>query len=237
MEYYLIVILFLVLIALVIISYTQFLFLSPVNWVLSPSHNFDILTNHFDYFPYSKVLEENYLEIRDEGWKLFEKRKGINHLEYFPFEDLNKEGWTTLPLKLFGKSFNLSSEAPFTWSLIKDHHEIKSCIFSIMEPGKIIGEHVDPYTGIVRYQLPLDIPKGGECFLTVNGNDHHWKNGEGFIFDQHLPHGATNKSDKYRLVLLIDLAKKFDSGFKNKFNEFIIGCFGYLPQTLVASLM
>lgn len=237
MRYYLLA--FCLLVALAIIFYSEltiFLFI-PFNWILSPQNDFDILLDHHEYFPYSQTLEENYIKIRDEGWKLFEKHRGINHLNYFPLGDINKEGWTTIPLKLFGRSFNLASEAPFTQSLIEEHPEIKSCIFSIMEPQKIIEEHADPYTGIVRYQLPLDIPQEGECFLTVNNKKHFWKNGEGFIFNQHQLHKAINKSDKCRLVLLVDLAKKFDSKLKSDYNEFFISLLGYLPQTFLAALM
>ena len=215
--------------------FTSLLFF-PINWILSPSHFFDLLLDTKEYFPFSETLEENYVKIRDEGRELFQKHVGLNHLNYFPFGDVNKEGWTTLPLKLFEKEFNLSKEAPFTSSLIKDHPEIKSCIFSVMEPGKIISEHSDPYTGIVRYQLPLDVPEG-DCFLTVNKKKHYWKNGKGFIFDQHLPHSATNNSEKYRLVLLVDLAKKFDSSFKTVINEIVISMLGFLPQTQLAALM
>ncbi len=51
--------------------------------------------------------------------------------------------------------------------------------------------------------LPLLVP--ADCALNVIGaGEHHWREGELMMFDDTFQHEAWNRSDQYRVILLMD---------------------------------
>lgn len=146
--------------------------LIPLNIYLSktdfvPRTNFYSDEDRDKLFPVGRELEQLWKEIRDEGYSLYESLpdKNINYLNNYNinlgFE--NKQFWTTIPLRLFGNDAPENMDkCPITSKILQNHPEIKSCLFSVMDPGKIINPHVGPYDGLLRYQLALDIPRTPE---------------------------------------------------------------------------
>ncbi|CAH6420822.1 Aspartyl/asparaginyl beta-hydroxylase [uncultured virus] len=131
-------------------------------------------------FPTGKILEANWKEIRGDGYELYESlpNKNINYLDNYNINlgAETKRQWTTIPLRLFGHDFSkYMDKCPFISNIIRSHPEIKSCLFSIMEPGKIIQPHVGPYDGLLRYQLALDIPilKSQSCNPTLSDSKEY----------------------------------------------------------------
>jgi beta-hydroxylase len=88
-------------------------------------------------------------------------------------------------------------------------------MFSVMEPGNEIPPHKGKMKGIFRYQLPLIVPKSGHCYITVNGEQHHYKVGQSFLFDDNVEHSVVNQTDEHRVVLFLDIRKQ--SGLVVKF--------------------
>jgi beta-hydroxylase len=154
-------------------------------------------------FPTGKLLEDNWKTIRDEGYNIYNSLtdRSMNYLDNYHMNigNENKKRWTTIPLRVFGKdSKTYMDMCPFTSKILQDHDEIKSCIYSIMEPGKIIQPHVGPYDGLLRYQLALDIPipnNEQKCYLYVGDEQYSWIEGEGILFDEANLHGAVNTTD------------------------------------------
>ena len=94
-------------------------------------------------FPASVELESFWLDIKLEGYNLYESltNKTINYLNQYNINigSESKSNWTTIPLRLFGcDSQEYTATCPKLSSFLQLHPEIKSCIFSIMSPGKII---------------------------------------------------------------------------------------------------
>ncbi len=53
------------------------------------------------------------------------------------------------------------------------------------------------------FHLPLVVPP--DCALNViDGGAHHWQEGEPMMFDDTFQHEAWNRSDRPRLILLMD---------------------------------
>lgn len=239
MKLLLFVVVLIVLISLVIYllpSYKLISFLSkPLNALMGSPIDYHF-TDDLTLFPYLSVLEENHLAIREEGIKLFSKyHQARNHLGNFVIDFIDRTGWNTIPVTLFGRESNIRNEVPITYSLIKKIPQIRSCIFSLLEPGKTIAEHKDPYNGILRVQLALDIPEG-ECYLTVSGKKYYWKQGKCLIFDNHKPHSVVNNTDKSRMVLMLDILKPYQ-GIRKKINDLIMGSLYYLPNTIKSTLI
>ncbi len=75
--------------------------------------------------------------------------------------------------------------------------------FSVLAPGS----HIKPHHGVtntrVVLHLPLIVP--ADCALNiVNGEPHHWKEGEPMMFDDTFQHEAWNRSSETRVILLMD---------------------------------
>lgn len=245
-----IIIVFILFLLTIWIWYYPELLLAPLNILYnldpSPRTNFYTREETEHIFPVSIELESIWKDIRREGYNLYESlpNKDINYLDNYHMNIGNetKRQWTTIPLRLFGRdSVHYMNECPIMSKLLIDHPEIKSCLFSIMEPGKIIEPHIGPYDGLLRYQLALDIPlkeiSSQECYLHVGGEQHEWIEGKGIMFDESNLHGAINTTSAKRMVLLIDLERPYSLLLYRILNKIIIWGMGSLPATKHATLI
>jgi len=77
-----------------------------------------------------------------------------------------------------------------------------TAFFSILRPGA----HIPPHTGVTNARaivhLPLVVPEG--CDFRVGGETRPWREGEAFAFDDTIEHEAWNRSDRARIVLILD---------------------------------
>ena len=121
---------------------------------------------------------------------------------------------------------------PETAHLLKKIPRIRQAFFSILYPNQYITPHRGYYQGFLRYHLGVIIPDNNEdnkCWIRVNddlvdnknydkssmdrGKTYHWKNGEGIIFNDNYLHDASNETDEIRVVLWIDVVRKFPFWF------------------------
>lgn len=86
--------------------------------------------------------------------------------------------------------------------LVKIEGHAPEICFSVLSPGS----HILPHHGVsnlrVVVHLPLIVPR--DCVLRVAGQDHVWKEGQCVVFDDTYLHEAWNRSDRTRVVLLMD---------------------------------
>jgi beta-hydroxylase len=207
------------------------LILFPINYILKLSRTYrsKYYGNISEIFPVSIELEDIWELIRDEGINSYNtKNKKTNYLDNYNIDlgEEDKTNWSTIPLRVFGHDKD-TSDFYFLSTILRSHPEIKSCIYSIMEPGKVIKPHIGPYDGLIRYQLPLYIPDG-ECYLEVDGEKHYWKNGKSLMFDETLTHGAVNNSEDFRMVLLIDIERPGYNILQKIINKIVIRLIGYI---------
>ncbi len=118
--------------------------------------------------------------------------------------------WTAYFFYRHGKSFpgNLK-QCPRTASrlasipLVSVPGNAPEVLFSFLGPDT----HILPHTGVtntrVVVHLPLIVPE--DCGLVVGGQAHRWEEGRCVIFDDTYEHEAWNKSDKLRVVLILDV--------------------------------
>jgi beta-hydroxylase len=77
----------------------------------------------------------------------------------------------------------------------------------MLGPGRRLPEHRGPNKGVLRYHLGLKVPAPDSCGIRVGGQTRHWREGEGLLFDDTLPHEAWNDGDQPRVVLLVDVIR------------------------------
>lgn len=81
--------------------------------------------------------------------------------------------------------------------------------YSILEPGGDIKRHVDIENrsrNTIRIHIPLIIPEG-DLALEVNGVKQNWS--DIFAFDNAELHSAYNKTNKRRLIYILDISRSF----------------------------
>jgi aspartate beta-hydroxylase len=75
-------------------------------------------------------------------------------------------------------------------------------LFSLLTPGA----HILPHRGVTNTRLvthlPLIVPE--HCALRVGGIDHAWQEGRCVVFDDTYEHEAWNRSERTRVVLILD---------------------------------
>jgi aspartyl/asparaginyl beta-hydroxylase (cupin superfamily) len=151
-----------------------------------------------DQFPFTKTLEQNWQSIRNELQRL----KDGQFLDW-PEKHLYGEGWTVFGLISFGIELDKNTKlCPETTRLVKQIPGIQTAGFSHMRPGTHITPHVGHPEGVLRCHLGLMIPEN--CALRVGDETRKWEEGKCMVFDDTIEHEAWNKSDKSRVVLLLD---------------------------------
>lgn len=124
-------------------------------------------------------------------------------IPYMPWDDpmLCDERWKVAAMRYAYVDHN--PLVPFLLS-----PEIRSAGFATLEPGA----HIKPHTGyagdVFRIHYGIDVPEGDCCFR-VGNQVKRWENGKFFMFNDLDVHEAWNRTDKTRVVLLVDVAKSF----------------------------
>lgn len=229
-----------ILVISIILLLTIFYFLNGyfllyiINMILYP------FSNGPAYLPtkmkWCKELRDNYTVIRDEYINYSKQNK----LKSFRDIDLNQKTtdtgdieWPILMLRVYNKETNKIKHFPKTYNLIKKIPGCSLAMFSVLPPGKRLAPHKGPSRSVYRYHLPLIVPKNNkECFITVNGEKHVWEEGEPIIFDDTFLHNAQNLSNESRVVLFLDIKRKYNNVFLDWINDTMLHYSQYNPTVL-----
>ncbi|WKV71380.1 aspartyl/asparaginyl beta-hydroxylase domain-containing protein [Streptomyces sp. PCS3-D2] len=176
-----------------------------------------------DTFPWAKVLEENWRDIRRELDELLVHRDELPNFQDISLAQRSltqDDQWKTYFFAGYGIDFETNRErCPRTIELLKNVDGLSTAFFSILGPGKRLHEHRGPYKGVLRYHLALKIPDPQDaCGIRVGGETAHWEEGRSMVFDDTFPHEAWNETDEDRVVLFMDIVRplKFPYAILNR---------------------
>ena len=93
-------------------------------------------------------------------------------------------------------------------------------MFASLPPGAKLVRHRDPYAGSLRYHLGLVTPNDPGCYIDVDGERYHWKDGEAVMFDETFIHHAENTTDRPRVILFCDIERPLAFAPVAAFNRF-----------------
>ena len=156
------------------------------------------------------VLEAHWQTIRDEAGRLL----GDGHIKAasgytdIGFNSFFRTGWKRFYLKWYGSDLDSARVlCPETVALLHGIPSIKAAMFASLPPGSRLVRHRDPYAGSLRYHLGLSTPNSPACYIEVDGQRYHWRDGEAVMFDETFIHYAENTSIDQRVILFCDVER------------------------------
>ncbi len=182
------------------------------------------------FLPQAKLLRDNWEDIRKELDMILSRYKE-NIPRFHEIDGMQKpisanDGipWRTYVIKVYGNLVEeQAKEVPITSAIIQQIPEIKTAMFSILEPGKHIPYHRGFYKGIYRYHLGLIIPKEGECYIMNGGVKYVWREGEDILFDDTYRHAVWNNTEETRVVFFADVLRTDLPAWLQKINQWVYG--------------
>tara|TARA_B100001121_G_C18700065_1_gene627095 strand:+ start:13056 stop:14693 length:1638 start_codon:yes stop_codon:yes gene_type:complete len=181
---------------------------------------------------WAEILRVNHKKIYNEYLNFIENYQNANlHSKQVGTVaskiDKNKK-WKTIILYEFGKKTNFSKYFPYTMKLLKKVPTV-SAMFSIMEPGAVLTPHHGVYSGVLRYHLGLKTPRENhKCYINILNYEtneiikRNWRDGEDIYFDDMYTHWVENKTNERRIILFLDIKKKFSNIFINTVNNILL---------------
>jgi ornithine lipid ester-linked acyl 2-hydroxylase len=149
-------------------------------------------------FDFALHLEANWEKICEELAAL----KGEHFIDWSE-RYLYKEGWQTFGLYAFGVKIDKNCRlCPETTKLVENIPGLVTAGFSALAPGTHIAPHTGYPEGVLRCHLGLVIPE--DCAIRVRDTTRSWQAGKCLVFDDTWEHEAWNKSDRTRVILLLD---------------------------------
>jgi beta-hydroxylase len=92
-------------------------------------------------------------------------------------------------------------------ALLRSIPSVKAAMFASLPPGATLQRHRDPYAGSLRYHLGLATPNDPHCYIEVDGQRYHWRDGEAVMFDETYIHHAANATAQQRVILFCDVER------------------------------
>ena len=171
-------------------------------------------------FPWYAALEQSADAIRTELQQVLSMRAGL--LPFLDFSsgarkgdfldnprDLDTAAWDAYFFYRHGEAYAehlaacpATSAALAQVPLTRVDGHAPEVLFSLLSPGTVIKPHYGVTNSRVVTHLPLIVPP--DCALEVGGVQHAWTEGRCVTFDDTFLHAAWNRSDRLRVVMILD---------------------------------
>lgn len=168
-------------------------------------------------FPWVHELEAQWTTIRGELDEVLSYRDDLPNFQDISVDQASitdDDGWKTF--FFFGYGFRSDANCercPKTAELLERVPGLTTAFFSILSPGKHIGQHRGPWRGVLRYHLALKVPQPASAAgIRVGGEVAHWEEGRSLLFDDGYPHAAWNDTAGVRVVLFVDVVRPLRPG-------------------------
>ncbi len=184
-------------------------------------------------FPWTGRMENMAPVVRKELEEVLSHHQDLPNFQDISIDQAsisNDDGWKTF----FFKAYGFRSEAncrrcPETAKLIDSIPGMVTAFFSILSPGKHIPPHRGPWRGVLRYHLALKVPEPASASgIRVGGEEAHWEEGKGLLFDDGYTHEAWNGTGDVRVVLFCDVLRPLRPP-ADQVNRALIKAIGWSP--------
>ncbi len=167
-------------------------------------------TRFFDLarFPWVQDVEAHWREVRAECDGMFRALDLLPGYEDIQIEslELSDDGrWKIVPFWAYGRALHDNlRRCPHTAAALALIPGLRSAMFSILLPGKVLPRHRGPYAGVLRHHLAVTVPEPALCGIEVGGDERAWVEGRSLVFDDTHMHRAWNHGSQTRVVLFTD---------------------------------
>jgi aspartyl/asparaginyl beta-hydroxylase (cupin superfamily) len=161
--------------------------------------------------PWAIEIENHWNEFKDEIKHLIsEQDKNFISNSYLNIATNN--GWSSLSFFFWGypqKDISLlRGKCPTLTDYLANIPVLVSASLSKLEPQTIINEHRGDTNAVFRCHLGIEIPASlPQCGIKVSSEEKSWAEGKWLFFNDAWKHSAWNKTDKRRIVLIIDVIR------------------------------
>lgn len=218
------------------------LLVSPkfIIYMFSLFFTINIRTDNFldkdKFFPKNKLFEKKFYEIKYEIIRLLNSNNNGNNFNLWSNSfggenskitekiSKNNKGWRLYSIK-YGENFQKDTKKnfPTLFSILKSCPEVINCIVSVLEEKSKILIHNGPYKGVMRYMLPIIVPKDKDnVYLCNNYEKYIWTEGVGVLWDDTYPHKVFNNTNETRVVLFMDIERNNLPKILKKLNKISI---------------
>jgi len=152
-------------------------------------------------------IVSNHDIIKTEIMTALENYEGIPMNEFDPVQQKwlkNENRWKPLWIKFMGKFAESSNLIPTLKKITSMFDDITILHVSVFGPGTVLPRHFGVSRAVHRYHYGISIPVG-DVGLEIDGHIIKWKEGEGIVWDDTLPHSAWNRTDSVRIIIFADI--------------------------------
>lgn len=201
---------------------------SAVRWNNAMAHAADVGVPNprpLDDVDWHRRLVAGFDDVRAE-WDAFAASGGRLPLldDLIQEEQGSTEPWRAGLLVAGGTPVRrLADRFPRTTALALSVPGIRSALWSVLTPGAELPEHVGSNAGVLRYHLGVVCPHGAG--LRVGDRVVPYREREGVLFDDTVPHSAWNRSDRDRVTLFLELRRPLRGSrdLRNRWTQTLIG--------------
>ncbi|MEU8975208.1 aspartyl/asparaginyl beta-hydroxylase domain-containing protein [Streptomyces monashensis] len=160
-------------------------------------------------FPEVWELERKFPELKAEVDALLASRDIPTYDTFDPQRAAQvSEEWRLYYAYMFGNTNELAKkDLPTLLSFAESTPNVVNSFVSILEPGVKLPPHEDPYAGILRYHLGIQVPTDNPPRIRLADEFYQWKEGEGVVLDVSLEHEVINESEQPRVIVIIDFRR------------------------------
>jgi aspartyl/asparaginyl beta-hydroxylase (cupin superfamily) len=160
-------------------------------------------------------LDAHFPEIREELLGLLAEKQSIPRYhdvdgmqQYISARFDPDKDWKVFYLYAMGEKPEANrAKCPKTAAQLDRIPGLFQAFFSILDGGKSIPAHRGPYRGYIRYHLGLVVPQNDPPTIRIKDQYHTWREGQSILFDDSWDHEVINKSDRERVVLIVDIRR------------------------------
>lgn len=183
-----------------------------------PDSDFKAMALFEQYYPAIRaeaMAVMNMAPAFKDALPLFGKRIG---------SDANDAKWQAFVLTWYGKDYEENlRRCPVTAALVKNIPDVRCAMFSIVGPRSRIVAHQGPFRGALRFHLGLTVPRDWRnCYILVDGQKVHWREGKGVLFDDTYVHEVRNDTDEPRIVLFCDVDRHLEVAWAERLNQAVL---------------
>jgi aspartate beta-hydroxylase len=170
-----------------------------------------------EWFPDGLRLQSAWREIRDEATAVARQLDSVPRFhdimpEQAPISANDRRDWRLFILKAYGTPIRRNmAQCPRLAQLVSRMPDVLSASLSFLAPGKHIPPHRGPFRGVLRFYMPLAMPRDERgnpaAVLRINGENHRMVEGECLLWDDTYVHEVWNRSDDVRSALLLDVRR------------------------------